>query len=619
MNFFEHQRKARKKTSLFILLFILALFCISLAFYFIIVFLLKYSDNNNYYSSWWYPNLFIYVFTITTGFISIVSLVKILILKTGAETIAKSVGGKKIDETTKDPNERKLLNIIEEMSIASGCPIPKVYILDNERGINAFAAGFSINDSVIAVTRGALENLSRNELQGVIAHEYSHILNGDMKINLRLVGFLFGIFSLIILGQFILRASAVSKGKKDKGNAVLILLAIALIIIGYIGFFFGRLIQAAISRQREYLADASAVQFTRDPTSIGGALLKIALLEEGSKLKTHAASQISHMLFSAYDALAGLLATHPPIHKRIERVCPELVKYLTDKKILTQYEPTKINFEFYSPLTNKAFYNQQFTKIVGSLNSDSIEKASAIINQIPEPIRNSFHINYELPYIIYSLFLSHKPQVYNEQINIFTYDNAKIQYYYKQLYNYDINTKLAIIEITCNKLHSTDSKQKENILSEIKKLILLDKEISFYEFALYSLIAQRLIVTKNEKTIKSINECKQSILIYLGIIAFAGEPENINKAYNSFISGLKKVNLQFSPDLKQFIRKITPENFNEALNAINNLSSTSLNIRKKIIDAIYTCITYDKLVTENELILLRTAGIILQCPVPLVF
>lgn len=618
MNFFEHQSKARKKTALFIFLFCLAVFFISVAFYFIILLLLNFTNYSPYYQDIWSTELFSYVFLITLGFISSVSLFKILILKTGAETIARSLGGRKVDENTKDPDERRLLNIIEEISIASGCPIPKVYLLDNEDGINAFAAGFSIKDSVIAVTKGALKNLSRNELQGVIAHEYSHILNGDMRINLRLVGFLFGIFSLTLLGKSILRLAVNLKGRKNMLDITLLFFAIALIVVGSIGFFFGRLIQAAISRQREYLADASAVQFTRDPTSIGGALLKIALLENGSKLKTHAATQISHMLFSPYDAISGLLATHPPILKRIERICPDLLRFISNKKIPTQSELSEISFKFSKSQINQLSSSRHFSQIVGTLNSDSIEQAYNIIQNFSVLIKDSINESKDIDLILYSLFLSDNKQIKNEQLKYVAEDNTKIIQYHQHTIKLDVNSKLALIEILCNKLKTIDTKQRENILLKIKQLILYDNNISFYELALYSFINQRLKISTKD-SIYSIKECKNDIYILLGIVSFAGESENIEKAFKAFTAGLSLLKLTVTGDMNKYVRNISPDNFEEVLNAINKLSVTSLSIRKKIIESIYKCITFDNVIKENEVLLLRVTGLILECPVPVVF
>ena len=203
----------------------------------------------------------------------------------GGSAVAESLGGRLVNPNTTDPDERKLRNVVEEMAIAAGVPVPKIYVLDEEEGINAFAAGHTPSDAAIGVTRGCMNLLKRDELQGVIGHEFSHILNGDMRLNLRLMGIIFGILCLAVIGRVLLY----TRGGKDRNP--LPLLGLALIVIGGIGVFFGRLIQAAVSRQREFLADASAVQFTRNPAGLSGALQKIGGCRLAARIRSRRGSQ----------------------------------------------------------------------------------------------------------------------------------------------------------------------------------------------------------------------------------------------------------------------------------------------------------------------------------------
>jgi Zn-dependent protease with chaperone function len=249
-------------------------------------------------------------------------------LRAGGDAVAQMVGARAIDPGTREALERRLLNVVEEMALASGTPVPRVYLMDEEAGVNAFAAGHTVNDAVIAVTRGALTRLSRDELQGVIGHEFSHILNGDMALNLRLIGTLFGLTMIALAGRFLIEAG---RGARDsKGVAAVALAGVALWIIGYTGVFFGRLIKAGVSRQREFLADAAAVQFTRNADGIGGALRKIGGLAAGGDGRAAPGSEIDHphaetlshlFLGAARRSFAsGLLATHPPLAERIRRI-----------------------------------------------------------------------------------------------------------------------------------------------------------------------------------------------------------------------------------------------------------------------------------------------------------
>src|SRR5262245_39180369 len=259
---------------------------------------------------------------ITLGIIFFVSLVNVIKLAGGGAKVAQLMGGRLVAPNTQDRLERRLLNIVEEMSIASGVRLPQVYIMDKEKGINAFAAGWSLSGAVVAVTRGTLETLTRDELQGVIGHEFSHILNGDMGLNIRMIGVLAGIVAIGAIGGFLMRNAF--EADDIRAAIPIFLLGLTIFIIGYSGLFFARLIKASVSRQREFLAAASSVQFTRNPAGIAGALDQIRAPEAGAAIRSRYAEDMSHMFFgqSVKMKLAGLFATHPPIEERILRVNP---------------------------------------------------------------------------------------------------------------------------------------------------------------------------------------------------------------------------------------------------------------------------------------------------------
>src|SRR3954451_21131705 len=260
------------------------------------------------------------------GLIAGGSLFEIAQLSGGGTVVAERLGGRRVYPNTTDPVERRVLNVVEEMALASGVPVPAVFMLDEELGINAFAAGHTTSDAVVATTRGTAQQLTRDQLQGVIAHEFSHILNGDMRLDLRLMGVLYGILLMGLLGRELFRIAAYTGGGRSdsrRNDSGLYLLAIGLIfmILGFVGLMFGNLIKAAVSRQREFLADASAVQFTRNPSGIAGALKRIGAAIFGSKLISPRAAEASHMYFA--EGISSLFATHPPLDQRIRRVEPE--------------------------------------------------------------------------------------------------------------------------------------------------------------------------------------------------------------------------------------------------------------------------------------------------------
>jgi Zn-dependent protease with chaperone function len=328
MDFFQRQENARRRTRWLIAYFVGAIFALACTFY-VISLPYYFHGNPEREGSFWHPELFQWVVGVTLIFIAIGSLTKIVKLRKGGEAIALALGGREATGIATDPDERELQNIVEEMSIASGVPMPAVYVLDNEPGINAFAAGFSAERAVIGVTKGAMRFLTREELQGVIAHEFSHILNGDMRLNMRLVGWLHGILLIALIGQGLLKGARGSR-ENDLKKAGLGLFFIGSFIgviiygLGSAGAFFGHLIKSAVARQREFLADAAAVQFTRNPMGLANALKKIGGLGHGSRIRNPVAEEASHMFFGngLRGSWFGFFATHPSLKKRIKLLDP---------------------------------------------------------------------------------------------------------------------------------------------------------------------------------------------------------------------------------------------------------------------------------------------------------
>ena len=319
MNFFEQQDAARRNTTRLVILFLLAVVAIVLAVNIVAAFAFSgvFSDQLTG-GTHYYPPASLYAF-VTLGTLALIaggSLTQTLRLSGGGAALALMMGARPLLPESTDAAERRLRNVVEEMAIASGTPVPQVFVMDDQPAINAFAAGFSPSQAAVVVTRGTLDNLNRDELQGVIGHEFSHILNGDMRLNLRLMGVLGGILLLTTLGRMLTWSSS----RSDRKGSAFVMLGLGLIAIGFIGVFFGRLIQASVSRQREFLADASSVQFTRNRDGIGGALAKIS--QAGSRVTHPLADEASHMFFgeSVASAFGSLMATHPPVRERLERI-----------------------------------------------------------------------------------------------------------------------------------------------------------------------------------------------------------------------------------------------------------------------------------------------------------
>src|SRR6516162_8767909 len=323
-DFFQRQDSARRRTFQLVVYFVLAILVLIALVYGLVLVLDLYGAGEPV--SWWQPELLLFVAAGVGLVVGGASAFKVAQLASGGQAVALMLGGVEVPGTTTDARQQRLLHVVEEMAIAAGVPVPPVYILD-EPGINAFAAGYAPGDAVVAVSQGCLKYLTRDELQGVVAHEFSHVLNGDMRLNIRLIGLVFGIMALAVIGRMLMLTGGrrSSSGRNDS-RAGLMMLGLGVFALGVVGAFFGRLIMAAVSRQREYLADASAVQFTRNPDGIGGALKKIGGLAEGSRIDNPQAAEAGHMFFAnafAGEGLAGLLATHPPLVERIRRLDPQ--------------------------------------------------------------------------------------------------------------------------------------------------------------------------------------------------------------------------------------------------------------------------------------------------------
>lgn len=411
MNFFERQEVARSSTRRLLVLFSLAVLAIVLSVSGVVVMAIGMSAPEQVEAA---GGLAAYIrgniglvavaALATLAVIGIASLVRITSLREGGTAVARQLGGVPVPDQTSDPQLRRLRNVVEEIAIASGVPVPAIFVLESEAGINAFAAGYSPSDAAVAVTRGALERLNRAELQGVIAHEFSHVLNGDMRLNIRLMGVLFGILVIGIAGRKVLLHTR--GGRDSKGVAAVLAVALALVVVGFVGVFFGRLIKAGVSRQREYLADASAVQFTRQTEGLAGALKKIAGVAEGSKLVAADTEEVSHMLFGDGVGYSALMATHPSLLERIHALDPQFdAKALAEVKTRYRNSPPSglaedlaLGFTSERPATSLPLRSSETTVspqgVIGQVAqpaADDYRRAGSLHDAIPALLNTAAH------------------------------------------------------------------------------------------------------------------------------------------------------------------------------------------------------------------------------------
>ena len=632
MNFFKAQDKARKNTTRLIVLFVFAIISLVVLTNLLIIGTFAFMDTGETDSFFTVFDIYFTqnaVLVISVGvslLIIIGSTYKVISLSKGGPAIAELLGGQLVPQSTNSLEERKLLNIVEEMSIAAGMPIPKVYILD-ESSINAFAAGQSHSNAVIGVTQGAITQLSRAELQGVIAHEFSHILNGDMRLNLRLMGILHGILLIGIIGQHIINSMRYrSSGKKDSGGAIIVI-GLGLMIIGYTGTFFGKWIKASVSRQREFLADASAVQFTRDKDTIAGALKKIGGLDAGSLLETPAATEYSHAYFAngVSSFFESILATHPPLRERIKQIDPGWNgRYTKPKPVIEDEAETEKDKK--SPFAGVAVTTAILTGIdqvfnqIGKISATNIEYAHQLLINLPESIRTSSQSAYSARAMVYALLIREQKDKDNAWKLLQEHAADTMPVLTKELLNESNKLGeqfiLPILELCVNALRELSENQYKQFKHTITTIITADKTVDLNEWVIQRLVLQQLdehfVIRKPAKEKYAyLGAVKNEAETLLSLIAYTEHKDDETQAEQAFNFGVKEIGAHAF--------KITPKS-ELTLNSINasldQLMQLKPLLKPRILKACAAIIMTDGKTTRKGIELFRTISSSLNCPVP---
>lgn len=602
MNFFRQQDQARRQSKLLVALFVLALLLIALAIG-ALAFLL---------GGW---PLVPWAAGAVLAIMLLASLFKTIGLRQGGGKVARAMGGTLVDPTTQDPVRRRLYNVVEEMAIASGVPVPEVYVLEQETGLNAFAAGYAPTDAAVAVTRGLLERLSRDELQGVIAHEFSHILNGDMRINIRLMGFVFGIMVIAIMGQHLMHSARFSKNSKDA--APLMMLSLAIVLIGYIGLFFGRLIKAAVSRQREYLADAAAIQFTRNPDGISGALKKIGINEAGSRLDADS-EEVGHMLFG--QGVSGFLfATHPPLLKRIQAIEPtftqddwaRFAEQATKKA--KQPKPSKAEPAKLAPAID-AF------GALGGLDGHQLLAAVALLGEMPDSIKQWAHSDEYVALLLVYLILGEQSgdgAALHPMIEAWGGEKAldTLTLMQQTLGKVPTAWRLPLLEMCLPVLKQKPLQERTNLQLLIGDLIEHDGQLTVFEYVLDRLIEQSLTeVAEPSKTkmsgSKTLAQLKPSVASLMAVVAMQGhgDPDSQQKTWQAVMEALIGQAGAW-PVIEDWA-----ETLDQALVVLNTLKATE---KGRLAQAMVDCIASDGQIDAYEYALCRTIAARLHIALPL--
>ena len=655
MDFFEQQAKAHRKTKWLVIYFVMAVAAMIAAIYICLMLIFSAAMQTSHHRSYeeyepqqpfsiWNPEVLIGVSIVTLAVVGIGSAYKTSALSAGGSAVSEMMGARLISSNTRDLDERKLLNVVEEMSIASGVPMPQVYVMDDENGINAFAAGHKPGDATITVTSGCMKLLTRDELQGVIGHEYSHILNGDMRLNLRLMGTIFGILCLAIVGRILLQTG---RGGGDRGKNPLPYVGIVLLIIGYIGVFFGRLIQAAVSRQREFLADASSVQFTRNPGGITGALKKIGGLGEmGSRLSHAHAEELSHMYFGngVSEPWFGLLETHPPLADRIKVFDPNFDGNFPVERYDDYVPPEE---EEKAARAKKAPMPNIFGTVVGGaiLAGGSVpagtgvppviktnvvlpnlgnptplhlKYAEQLRDSLPDSIRDAAHEPLDATALIYAMILSGDDGLRAQQLaGIGQRAGAAVRQKTEALYP-DVSkaanhAHLPMINLALGALKQLPADQYQTFSKTADWLISSDGKVELFEFVLRKIVFHHLNSRRPVIQYYAIKPLVPDAVVILSALAnvSSDDPAEVQKAFDAGLPYL------VAPD-GSILQLLPPDKcgVNQIDAALNRLVQAAPFIKKNIIDACIHVVGADGVVYESEAELLRAVADTLDCPMP---
>lgn len=557
---------------------------------------------------------------LVSGIIFLAVVYKWLQLRGGGKKVALALGGQLIAPNTNDADQRRLLHVVEEMALAANMPVPAVYLLSHEKGINAFAAGLTPADAVIGVTQGALEQFDRNQLQGVIAHEFSHILNGDMRLNLQMVALLNGILFISGVGEFFMRSGGggYRHASRRSGDFRLFLLGILLFVLGWLGVFLGGLIKAAISRQREFLADASAVQFTRNPDGIAGALKIIGGYEAGSRVFSASAGEMNHLFIA--NGLGAMLdfATHPPLARRIKKIEPGWDGRMSMRKMIVKPPPSmaaaRDHLQRQSEAALAAVAGAAFVSERGrQLDQD----ASPMIK---EGLRHQCRESFGALAIVYAMLLSDDEVIQERQLEwIRRCDILGLSIQVLQtradIAQLDRSLWLALLEQAMPALKMLSAGQYKQFKNTLLLLIRADQRYEIFEWCLFELVRHYLAAEfepsrSYRAQFKSVSEVEKPYALVLSLLAHHGHASesDAQRAFNRGANTAGLYRLQMLPAdqcaLDDFIK------------AANLLARCYPLLKPRLLKGLVDCARLDELIAPVEREIIAAMAAIMDCPQP---
>ena len=665
MDFYARQAAARGQTRWLVLGFVLSLLAVALALDVVLFsFLASAGANRALIEPLQFarhnPGDAVFCTLLVMGVLALASLYKSMELRGGGGVVARSLGGVLVGQDTNDPKRKRLLNVVSEMAIASSVPMPEVYVLEQESAINAFAAGHTAANAAITVTQGALDRLSRDELQGVIGHEFSHVLNGDMRLNVQLMGWVFGLFVVALIGRLLLNFSP---PRNRRGNNGIVALAFAVMVLGYVGLFLGRLMQAAVSRQRERLADASGVQFTRNPEGLKGALVKIAAVPGGSLLSSPHAEQAAHMFFA--EGLDRLFATHPPIMERIRELDPhfderDLARVAAElessahEAVSPDPELTAESAETAAadrisaarasstPAATRAAFSavsaaagiqgltspgaasgtaaaaQRIVARVGQAEAVHIQQAQSIRLAMPQGLGEVLQSPGRSQALVLALVLSQDPAVRERQLAILgrtlsVANFAVVQQLIPLADGIEPLLRLPVLQQLFPALRRAPVIQRKSLARLAADLIHADSRIDAFEFALAKLLETLLddeLQARVPHGTLSLEDAQNEIHVLFATLAQLGA-DNVPAARMAYEAGMSSVLPMRRPAFAEL--PDWPMRLSAALPRLDQLHPFA---KKAVIDGLVKTIASDDRMTEAESELLRTVCALMHCPLP---
>lgn len=618
MNFYEHQDRARRRTAWLIVYFALAVLLIACALNAVFYLALNATRSEPLaLQTWLSEPYWLWISLAVGGLIVLGTLHTSFRLRGGGRALAAMVGARRIEPSTAAVDERRLLNVVEEMSIASGTPVPALYVLDDEPGINAFVAGTRPTEVVMVVTRGALETFERDELQGVVAHEYSHIFNGDMRLNLRLMGVLAGIVLIGQIGRLMLRSGTHGRGR-NAGQWALV--GVAVLAIGYIGLFFGALIKAAVSRQREFLADASAVQFTRDPDGIAGALDTIRQHSAGSLLDNAHAEDLSHFCFgeSVHYAFSALLASHPPLDARIRAINPGYVRRARVAPPASSTGRAAGPAMSAALAAGAALAPARVAAAVGTVAPHQVEFARALQTALPAYVVELAHTAAGAPQLVFALLLAASaPAAQVRILAIVNYHDPALteglETLAAALRDLPRNARLPLINLALPVLKQAGAAARRRLCDSVRAVIAADRQFTVFEFALEHLLDDHLRDDAGQAVaVKffSFAVVRADLRVLLSVLARIGARDT-GAAQAAFARAWRPFALG-SPELLDAVACSLA-----ALDrALDRLAGLSPLLKRNLIEACADCVQHDGQVTSTEAEVLQVIALTLDCPLP---